>query len=66
MALAEFIAGSEQSFAELMNQYAKRLNMNNTHFVNSTGIPNPEHYTTAHDLSLLAIRGHYWRIPRDL
>lgn len=54
VALAEFIAGSEQSFAELMNQYAKQLGMNDTHFVNSTGIPNPEHYTTAYDLSLLA------------
>lgn len=54
VALAEFIAGSEQSFAELMNQYAKQLGMKDTHFANSTGIPNPEHYTTAYDLSLLA------------
>lgn len=54
VALAEFTAGSEQAFAQLMNQYAQRLNMKNTHFMNSTGIPDPEHYTTARDLSLLA------------
>ncbi|MFI4937254.1 MAG: D-alanyl-D-alanine carboxypeptidase family protein [Candidatus Berkiellales bacterium] len=54
VALAEFAAGSESAFAELMNQYATQLGMKNTHFVNSTGIPHPEHYTTAYDLSLLA------------
>ncbi len=54
VALAEYTAGSEKAFADLMNQYAQRLGMKDTHFVNSTGIPNPEHYTTAHDLSLLA------------
>lgn len=55
VALAEYIAGTEQAFAELMNQYAKKLGMNNTHFTNATGIPDPEHYTTARDLSLLSI-----------
>lgn len=54
VALAEFVAGSESAFTDLMNQYAKRLGMENTHFANSTGIPNPDHYTTARDLSLLA------------
>lgn len=54
VALAEFVAGSESAFTDLMNQYAKKLGMNNTHFANSTGIPNPDHYTTARDLSLLA------------
>ncbi len=54
VALAEYVAGSEKAFADLMNQYAQRLGMKDTHFVNSTGIPNPEHYTTAYDLSLLA------------
>lgn len=54
VALAEFTAGSEQSFAELMNQYAKKLGMTNTHFMNATGIPNEQHYTTARDLSILA------------
>ena len=54
VALAEFIAGSEPAFADLMNQYAQQLGMKETHFVNATGIPHPEHYTTTHDLSLLA------------
>ena len=52
--LAEGIAGSEATFAQLMNQEAARLGMKNTHFVNSTGLPDPQHYTTARDLSLLA------------
>ena len=54
IALAEVIAGSEASFSELMNKEAIRLGMKNTHFTNSTGLPDPEHYTTAHDLTLLA------------
>lgn len=54
VALAEYVAGTEQAFAELMNQYAQLLGMNNTHFMNATGIPNEQHYTTARDLSVLA------------
>jgi D-alanyl-D-alanine carboxypeptidase (penicillin-binding protein 5/6) len=54
IALAEIVAGSEASFANLMNKEAGRLGMKNTHFTNSTGLPDPEHYTTAHDLTLLA------------
>lgn len=54
VALAEYIAGSEAAFADLMNRHAQNLNMTNTHFMNATGIPNPEHYTTVRDLSLLA------------
>lgn len=54
VAMAEFIAGSENAFADLMNQYAKQLNMTNTHFINSTGLPDPTHKTTARDLSKLA------------
>lgn len=54
VALAEYVAGSEKAFADLMNQYAQKLGMNDTHFMNATGIPHPDHYTTAHDLSLLA------------
>ncbi len=54
VALAEFVAGSEKSFADLMNQYAQKIGMKDTHFANATGIPNSEHYTTAYDLSLLA------------
>lgn len=52
--LAEGIAGSEEQFADLMNKKAAKLGMKNTHFVNSTGLPHPEHFTTAYDLSLLA------------
>jgi len=53
VALAEHIAGSEDAFASLMNHYAETLGMKHSHFVNSTGLPNPEHYTTARDLSIL-------------
>lgn len=53
VAVAEHVAGSEQAFAELMNQYAKKLGMTNTHFANAPGMPDPEHYTTAHDLAIL-------------
>lgn len=53
VALAEHIAGSEEVFAQLMNKYAERLGMTNTNFVNATGLPHPEHYTTAQDLALL-------------
>lgn len=52
--LAEHLAGSETTFAELMNFYAKQLGMVNTHFVNATGMPDPDHYTTARDMALLA------------
>lgn len=52
--LAEGIAGSEEGFAELMNKEAARLGMRETHYVNATGLPDPQHYTTAHDLALLA------------
>jgi len=54
IALAELIAGSEETFAQRMNREAQRLGMKNTHFVNSTGLPNPQHYSTARDLALLA------------
>lgn len=54
VALAELIAGSEDMFAHMMNEEAKRLKMHNTHFTNSTGLTHPEHYSTAHDLTLLA------------
>ncbi len=54
IALAEAIAGSEEVFAQMMNREAQRLGMKNTRFVNSTGLPHPQHYSTAHDLALLA------------
>jgi D-alanyl-D-alanine carboxypeptidase (penicillin-binding protein 5/6) len=54
VAIAEHVAGSEESFAQLMNFYAKQLGMNNTNFVNATGLPAENHYTTAKDLAILA------------
>ncbi|MBS3952663.1 MAG: D-alanyl-D-alanine carboxypeptidase [Methylomicrobium sp.] len=53
VALAEHIAGDESTFAEMMNQQAARLGMTNSHFTNSMGLPNPEHYTSARDLGIL-------------
>ncbi len=53
VALAEYIAGDEPTFANLMNQTAQQLGMKDSHFMNSTGLPNPEHYTTPYDLSIL-------------
>lgn len=50
MALAETVAGSEAVFVQRMNKEARRLGMNQTHFTNATGLPNPEHRTTARDL----------------
>ena len=54
VALAEHIAGSEETFAQLMNQYAINLGMNNTQFQNATGWPAEGHYTTARDIALLS------------
>jgi len=54
VALAEAIAGSEESFAQMMNREAKRLGMNSSSFTNSTGLPDPQLYTTARDLATLA------------
>ena len=54
VALAEHVAGSEDSFVPLMNAHAERLSLSGTHFANSTGLPHPEHYTTARDMALLA------------
>ncbi len=53
VALAEGIAGNEENFAQMMNNQAKRLGMTASQFKNATGLPNPEHYTTARDLSIL-------------
>ncbi len=54
VALAELVAGSEELFAQLMNKEAQRLGMKNTSFMNSTGLPDPKHFTTARDLATLA------------
>ncbi|NOQ64966.1 MAG: serine-type D-Ala-D-Ala carboxypeptidase [Methyloprofundus sp.] len=54
VALAEHIAGDEQTFAQMMNQQAVRLGMNSTNYMNATGLPVPQqHYTTARDLAVL-------------
>ncbi|MBZ4201599.1 MAG: D-alanyl-D-alanine carboxypeptidase [Methylovulum sp.] len=53
VALAEHVAGNELTFADMMNQHAKRLGMMNSHFNNSDGLPSPDHYTTAQDLAIL-------------
>ena len=55
VALAEHVAGSEQVFAELMNAQAQRLGMTNSHFVNVTGLPDANHYTTARDIAKVTV-----------
>jgi len=55
VALAEHVAGTEEAFVQLMNQYAQELGMTNTHFVNSTGWPDKKHLTTARDIATLAV-----------
>ena len=54
VALAEHIAGSEDAFADLMNKTADTLGMKNSHFMNPTGLPNPDHFSTPHDMAILA------------
>jgi D-alanyl-D-alanine carboxypeptidase (penicillin-binding protein 5/6) len=64
VAMAEYVAGSEDAFANLMNQAGAALGMKNTHFVDSTGLPDPAHHSTAHDLAQLA-RGLVYSFPED-
>ncbi len=54
VAMAEHIAGSEEAFADLMNSTAQRLGMTNSHFLNATGLPDPDHYSSANDMAKLA------------
>lgn len=54
VAVAEHLAGSESAFADVMNQHAQILGMNGSHFVNSHGLPDPDHYMTARDLATLS------------
>lgn len=54
VALAEHTAGSEEAFAQMMNRHAQELGMQDTHFANSTGMPDPEHLTTAYDIALMS------------
>lgn len=55
VALAEHLAGTEEAFAGLMNHYAQQLGMTNSHFMNATGLPHEDHYTTARDVATLSI-----------
>ena len=54
VAIAECLGGTEEDFSKLMNVYAKRLGMNNTNFINSSGWPDDNHYSTVYDLALLS------------
>ena len=54
IALAEHIAGTEMFFSDLMNQYAQQLKMTNSYFMNASGLPDENHYSTANDLAILA------------
>ncbi|MBL8474000.1 MAG: D-alanyl-D-alanine carboxypeptidase [Rhodocyclaceae bacterium] len=54
VALAEAVAGSEENFAQMMNREAARLGLKSTHFMNATGLTDPQHYSTARDLAVLA------------
>jgi len=54
IALGEYISGSEDAFADLMNKTAEQLGMKNSHFMNAPGLPDPEHYSSAHDMAILA------------
>lgn len=53
VAVAEHIAGSEEAFVQMMNDKAKELKLKNTHFVNTTGLPAENHYTSAKDMSVV-------------
>lgn len=54
VAVAEYLAGDEATFAQLMNMYAEQLGLKNTHFDNATGLPSDNNYSCAYDLALLA------------
>ncbi|AVP96719.1 serine-type D-Ala-D-Ala carboxypeptidase [Ahniella affigens] len=54
IALAEHVAGNEATFAALMNQYGQKIGLKNSHFTNATGLFDPNHYSTAHDIGLLS------------
>lgn len=54
VALAEHIAGSEEIFVKMMNEKAKELGMENTHFANASGLPNENHYVSAYDVAIMS------------
>ena len=54
VAVAEYLAGTEGAFVDMMNQYAKKLGLTNTHYVNTHGLDTPDHYSSARDLAILS------------
>ncbi len=64
IALAEYVASAEDAFASMMNTQAKQLGMNNSHFTDSTGLPDPSHYSTPRDFALLA-QAYIKTFPED-
>ena len=56
MALAEYVAGSEEIFVERMNRRAQELGMRDTHFVNTNGLPVADHYSSAYDIALMSMK----------
>ena len=52
--IAEHVGGTEQHFVDMMNERAAQIGCTNTHFVNASGLPDPDHYSTAHDMALIA------------
>ena len=52
--MAEFLGGTEEGFAQIMNHYAQQLGMKNTHYMDASGMPDPQHYTTARDIATLS------------
>lgn len=64
VALAEHVAGTEEAFASMMNEQAKVLGMTNSHFMDSTGLPNKDHYSTSHDLAILT-QAYIKNFPED-
>lgn len=65
VALGELVAGSEESFVALMNERANELGMANTHFVNCTGLPAENHYTTARDIAIMTRELHKHKAVYD-
>ncbi len=55
VALAEYVAGNEEGFVQIMNEHAQKLGMKDTHFVNSTGMPDENHLTTAYDIAMMSM-----------
>lgn len=64
--VAEYISGSRQEFVDLMNEEAQALGCENTHFANCHGLPNSDHYTTAHDLAKIAMAAMEYETFREI